>query len=134
MADQDYLLTLPQLMGETIRLVQPCHVGIEPNGDPIKLDAMDPRSFGRSFLADAGPDLLWHARTQCKSLDALKDVYGFHCGAIVSPRAQTIIQEDNIPNIGFIPVEIHCKNDFNNVLGTWWFVNVFNWRKVFDFS
>jgi hypothetical protein len=131
MAAKEFLLTLPELMGERIRLVNPCYVGREPTGEPILLNTLDPRSFGRSFIAQAGPDLLWHARTEVKSLDRLKDLHGFHSGAIVSPRAKDIIESENIPNIEFIPVAIRYM-DTDTMLGTWWFVNVFNWRAVFD--
>lgn len=133
MAAKEYLLRLPEIVGETIRLFNPCIVGYEADGRPIMMDTLDPRSFGRSFLAQTGPDTLWHARTECKSLDALKDLHGFHGGAIVSPRARAIIEQDGVPNIEFIPVEVQYK-DTGTVLGTWWFVNVFNWRSAFDFS
>lgn len=131
MAANDHLLTLPGLMGQTIRLAQPCIVGYQPSGEPLLLDTLDPRSFGRSFLAHAGPNLVWRGRTEVKSLDKLKDLYGFHCGAIVSRRARAIIESQQIPNVEFIPVEIFYKNS-DTVLGSWWFVNVFNWRKLFD--
>lgn len=133
MAAKQYLLMLPELMGGTIRLSNPCPVGREPDGRPVLMNPLDPRSFGRSFLAETGPDTLWHARAEAGSLDDLKDLYGFHCGAIVSPRARAIIEEDGVPNIEFIPLEI-LQGDSDRMLGQWWFVNVFNWRKVFDFK
>lgn len=131
MAANDYLLTLPELLGDAVRLAQPCIVGSEPGGEPILLNPLDPRSFGRSFLAEAGPDLVWRARAEVKSLEKLNDLYGFHCGAIVSSRARDIIGAQGLPNIEFIPLEILYKST-DTVLGTCWFLNVFNWKKLFE--
>lgn len=133
MAKFEYLLTLPILMGETIRLHQPCHIGHEADGRPIAYDALDPRSFDRSFLDEPGFAPVWHAGTEVESLDELNELYGFHSGAIVSPRVRRIIEEEKVPNVEFIPLEIRTW-EAKRLLGEWWFVNVFNWRKVFDFD
>ncbi|HEY6816418.1 MAG TPA: hypothetical protein VI168_12825 [Croceibacterium sp.] len=131
MAAKEYLLTLPTLMGETIRLAQPCPVDRDDHGKPVFFDSLDPRSFGRSFLAATGPATVWHARTEVESLDQLDDLYGFQSGAIVSPRARAIIESRGIPRIEFIPLKIY-RDDSDVPLGTWHFLNVFNWRRPFD--
>lgn len=133
MLRREYLLALPILMGDSIRLAQPCMVGRNENSDPILFDPLDPCSFGRSFLSGAGPETVWHARADVRDFKDLKELHGFHCGAIISPRVKSLIEDFGVPNIEFIPLRVLYR-DTEEVIANWFFMNVFNWRDVFDFG
>jgi hypothetical protein len=141
MNNPDYLLTLMDANTFGLQPVKPCPVGFDQDGVPVQLDTL--QYFGISFLNHAHPEkIIWHAVTKSKSTADLSEFFGFHCGAMVSPRVRSIIEEYGIPNIEFIPLKIlHSKGkgwesiaDDVKEIGDWWFVNVFNWRDIFDFE
>lgn len=133
MPRREYLLALPILMGEAIRLAPPCTVGRDENSDPISFDSLDPRSFGRSFLSSAGPETVWQARADVRDIGDLKELHGFQSGAIVSPRVKSLIESFRVPNIEFIPLQVLYR-DTDEVIASWFFLNVFNWCDIFDFD
>lgn len=97
-----------------------------------EFNVLDPRCFGQP-LTMPGKELRWSAHTQYRNPRSIPQVIGFHSGAIVSPKAREIIEQHQAPNVEFIPLDIYHKNT-DELIAEWWFLNVFNWKKVFDLT
>lgn len=85
-------LVLPEWTSEELFLVPPCPVGFDETGTPFGLDTMDNSLFGQPMLASPDRSLVWDAVTPFSSLTELRELYPFHSGAMVSPRARAIIE------------------------------------------
>lgn len=113
-----------------IRLMD-AFIGYDDQHNPMQHNSSDPDHLGRALLVEGSPMPPWRAESRRKDLDRLWGLYPFDFGAMVSPRIREVIERVSTVGIEFIPLEVyHAKTGV--VLGDWWFMNVFNWRQVFD--
>lgn len=52
---------------------------------------------------------------------------------LTSRRIKEIIEQENIPNIEFIPMRVFYKQT-DEFMADMWVINVFNWKNVFDYA
>lgn len=126
------LVLLQYMPHDELRLLT-CPVGLREDGSAIGLDVLDPWQFGRSILSASATAIRWLATTPFPDVRTLRELYPFHFGAVVSPRVRQLIEEIGAVDVEFIPLTILWEGS-GQPIGEWWFVNVFCWRDVFDYS
>ncbi len=52
---------------------------------------------------------------------------------ITSKRIKDIVEQENIPNIEFIPMRVFYKES-DEFIADMWVINIFNWKNVFDYA
>lgn len=128
----DHLLVLPETADRTVCL-DGATVSVGGSAQTVRLDVFNPDHFGKPYLPADGSELRWPGLTKRKSLKGITDIYPFHGGAIISPRVCKIIESFQTQGIEYIPLDLfHWKT--KELVAEWWFMNVFEWRDIFDFS
>jgi len=124
------LLMLPTATNPDLYLAASGPIGRDADGQPLFFDTMNPDHFGAQLLP-AGDGIRWIATTTTTDIAALSGFYPFHAGAMISPDMKLALDELQLQDLEYIPLEIRHRTT-GSPLAEWWFVNVFGWRDVFD--
>ena len=132
MAVKRYLLTIPN-SGGPILLMKPLPIGHDDFGNERYFDTLDPDCFGKRLMGQADKGLRWRAASELKWVARLPELNAFYGGVIASPRVKQCIEHFQSDNIEFIPLDIYYEKT-DEKIAEWWFINVFNWKDVFDYE
>ena len=130
---RQYLLQTDEISSSELLLLVGNAIGRNEDGEPIILNSFDPRLYGNSFISSYGTGLEWRAKFEKRKVKPDKFFHSFAMSIITSKRIKDIVEQENIPNIEFIPMRVFYKES-DEFIADMWVINVFNWKNVFDYA
>lgn len=129
---RQYLLQMGGLPPE-ISLAVGNPMGRDQNGEIIKADTSDLRFYGNSYISSYGQGLEWKGQLEYRKVRFDRFFHSFGTLILTSQKIKEVIEEEDIPNIEFIPMRVFYKQS-DEFIADMWIINVFNWKDVFDYE
>ena len=116
-----------------IRPQKPVIVGFDAAGKMIEYDDENsPQHFGQRYQQPDMQQIRWRARCTAKNLNRAEQITIHNTGLILSPRLRQVVEEHDITNVEFIPLDIYHEKSGEQLADDWWALNCFNWKAVDD--